>query len=191
MNLRSTYDELHSQAQWAYGEQPDAELAEVLAGFTAGRAVDLGGGQGRHALYLASLGFDVELVDLSEKALLQASTSAKERGLTLRTVRANIAFYEPPAGLDLVVAALMFQVPARHASLAAAKRLGAAMNPRALLYLSFPGFDEKTRALAAGVLHAAGCEQSRVLRHVVTRQERPRLPVARRNETRAFGLKRG
>lgn len=189
MPLKSTYDELHRTREWAYGELPDRQLEEAVGGSGAGRAVDLGGGQGRHALFLASLGFDVELVDLSEEALLQASRAAEDRRLQLHTVRANIAYYEPPAGLDVVVAALLFHVPARHACLAAAERLGAAMNPGALLYLSVPGFDEATRSLAAEVCAAAGCAEQQVFSHVVTPEERPRLPVARRNETRALGLR--
>ncbi|HEU4867624.1 MAG TPA: class I SAM-dependent methyltransferase [Actinomycetota bacterium] len=189
MAPKSSYDELHRTREWAYGEQPDRQLEQALSGSGAGRAVDLGGGQGRHALFLAGLGFDVDLVDLSAEALWQASRAAGTRGLKLRTVRANVAFYEPPPGLDLVVAALLFHVPARHASLAAAERLGAAMNPGALLYLSLPGFDEATRALADELFAAAGCAGGQVLRHVVTPEERPRLPVARRNETRAIGFR--
>jgi trans-aconitate methyltransferase len=189
MSLKSTYDELHRTREWAYGEQPDRQLEDELAGLGAGRAVDLGGGQGRHALFLAGLGYDVELVDLSEEALVQASRAAESRGLPLRTVKANIAFYEPPIDLDVVVAALVFHVPARHAGLAAAERLGAAMKPGALLYLSLPGFDESTRALAADLFAAAGCADYRVERHVVTPEERPRLKLARRNETRAVGFR--
>lgn len=189
MPLGSTYDELHRTREWAYGEQPDRQLEQALSGSGAGRAVDLGGGQGRHALFLAGLGYDVDLVDLSEEALLQASRAAQDRGLKLRTVRANLAFYEPPPGLDVVVAALLFHVPARHAGLAAAERLGAAMNPGALLYLSLPGFDEGAQSLAHELFAAAGCAEVHVVRHVVTPEERPRLPVARRNETRALGFR--
>ena len=184
-----TYEQLHRTTGWAYGEQPDDLLAEALAGIPPGPAVDLGGGQGRHALYLASRGFAVELVDLSDDALGQARRSAAELGLQVRTVRSNIAFYDPPSALQAVVAALVLHVPARHAALKTAEHVGRSMNQGALFYLTVPGFDEATRGLARDLLAAAGCE-GRVGKHVVTRAERPRLPVPRRNETRAVGFRR-
>lgn len=184
-----TYDQLHRREAWAYGDRPDAQLVEALQGVPAGRAVDLGGGQGRHALYLASLGFEVELVDLSEQALAQAAGSASELGLAVAAVRANLSFYAPPRGIEVAVAALALHVPARHASLKAAAALGEALNPGGLFYLSVPGFDEATRALVYDLLDAAACAGEPV-RHVVTRGERPRLPVPRRHETRAVGRRR-
>lgn len=184
-----TYEQLHKDNPWAYGDRPDAELAAALNGVPAGPAVDLAGGQGRHALFLASRGFDVELVDLSEDALAQAAAAAAALGIPLRTVRSNLAFYDPPTRLRAAVAALALHVPARHAGLKAAARLGGALEPGGLLYLSLPGFTEQTRSLADDLLAAAGCEGP-VTCHVVTREERPRLPVPRRNETRAVGYRR-
>lgn len=185
----STYEALHEATEWAYGDQPDTHLAEALRDVSPGAAVDLGGGQGRHALYLASLGFDVELVDLSSAALAQAQETSASAGVRLRTRCSNIAFYEPPPGLQVVVAALLFHVPARHASLEAARLAGSALSEGGLLYLSLPGFDETTRSLAADLLDSACCE-GRAVKHVVTREERPRLPVPRRNETRVVGYRR-
>jgi trans-aconitate methyltransferase len=184
-----TFEQLHRDQPWAYGDRPDAELVEALAGVAPGPAVDIAGGQGRHALFLASRGFDVELVDLSEQALAQAMDAARSLGLTLRAVRSNLAFYEPPDGLQVAVAALAFHVPARHASMKAASRLRQSLNPGGLFYLSLPGFTADTRSLAGELLDAGGCEGVAHC-HVVTREERPRLPVPRRNETRAVGFRR-
>lgn len=51
-----------------------------------GKFLDLAGGSGRHALWLAELGHDVTLVDISTVAIELASGEARRRGLTLRTV---------------------------------------------------------------------------------------------------------
>lgn len=185
-----TYEELHTAQQWAYGRNADAELMQAAAELPPGRAVDLGGGQGRHALALATLGFDVEVVDSCEAALAQLSATARAEGLKLATARANIAFYRPQPGIRLAVGALIFHVPARHASLQAARAVGEALNPGGLFYVSVPGFTRQTRALVRDVLTEARSEVQWCVNHVVTPQERPRLPVPRRNETRALGIRK-
>lgn len=190
MSTLLDYDRLHRSRQWAYGQRPDAELIRSLTAVPPGTAVDLGGGQGRHALALARLGFQVAVVDSSQAALDQALARAHDEGVALKTVRAEIGFYQPPAPLALVVAALILHLPARHASLQAAQRLGGALQRGGLFYLSVPGFSAHTRQLVSEVLVAAGCRECWVVNHLVTPQERPRLPVPRRNETRALGTRR-
>ncbi len=62
-----------------------------------GRALDVAGGNGRNALYLAGLGLEVTLLDVSEVALETARSEATGRGLpdgALRTVRMDL---EPPS----------------------------------------------------------------------------------------------
>ncbi|MEX2587554.1 MAG: hypothetical protein WD602_06115 [Actinomycetota bacterium] len=185
-----TYEQLHSDEQWAYGRLADAELMQAAVALPPGRAVDLGGGQGRHALALAALGFDVEVVDTSDAALRQLGDQARAEALALEPVRANIAFYRPPPGLRLAVAALIFHVPARHASLQAARAVGGGLEPEGMFYMSVPGFSRQTRGLVSDLFAEAGCSTQWCVNHVVTRAERPRLPVSRRNETRALGIRK-
>ncbi len=56
----------------------------------SGNALDLAGGSGRHALWLASLGLDVTLADVSEVALAMAGAEAQARALPLRTVHLDV-----------------------------------------------------------------------------------------------------
>jgi SAM-dependent methyltransferase len=53
-------------------------------GGRTGRALDLGCGAGRNALHLASLGYDVDAVDLSPAALAWAEDRAREAGAAVR-----------------------------------------------------------------------------------------------------------
>ncbi|MEV4973848.1 class I SAM-dependent methyltransferase [Streptomyces scopuliridis] len=68
--------------------KPDENLVSSLDRglITAGRALDLGCGPGRNALHLASLGFDVDAVDLSPAAIAWAEDRAREAG-------ANVSFH--------------------------------------------------------------------------------------------------
>ena len=63
-----------------------------------GRALDVAGGTGRHAVWLARRGLDVTLVDISSVALVRAGQRADQAGVTLRTVAADLEHEPLPAG---------------------------------------------------------------------------------------------
>ncbi|OEU88091.1 SAM-dependent methyltransferase [Streptomyces abyssalis] len=66
--------------------RPDENLASYgeRGLITPGRALDLGCGPGRNALHLASLGFEVDAVDLSPAAIAWAGDRAREAGAGVR-----------------------------------------------------------------------------------------------------------
>ncbi|WP_419554228.1 class I SAM-dependent methyltransferase [Candidatus Poriferisodalis sp.] len=73
--------------------------ADLLA--ECSTAVDLAGGTGGTALWLASLGIDTTLVDVSGRALEIARSAAAERGVQLRTVCADLEAEPLPSIADL------------------------------------------------------------------------------------------
>lgn len=84
---------------------PDESLAEwVRDGLVRpGRAVDLGCGHGRNAVFLASQGFSVEAVDYSQTAIEWARERVKETGATVRLRHESVFDLELEAGsYDLV-----------------------------------------------------------------------------------------
>jgi SAM-dependent methyltransferase len=81
-------------------------LAGQLPG--TGRALDVAGGTGHDALWLAGRGLDVTLVDISEVALERAATAAREAGVALRTQRVDVESEPLPPGPYEVVLCLNF-----------------------------------------------------------------------------------
>ena len=65
-----------------FAAKPDENLVSYLERglITPGRALDVGCGPGRNALYLASAGFTVDAVDLSPAAIAWATDRAREAG---------------------------------------------------------------------------------------------------------------
>ena len=57
---------------------------------TWGTAIDIGGGTGRNALWLAARGLDVTLADISDVALDQAATVARDEGLELECMHRDL-----------------------------------------------------------------------------------------------------
>ena len=71
------------QAGEAQLTEADALVVEACAGRPAGSALDLGGGAGRHALWLAERGWRTVLADVSDEGLRLAAQRAEERGVAL------------------------------------------------------------------------------------------------------------
>ncbi|WP_138910038.1 class I SAM-dependent methyltransferase, partial [Streptomyces chryseus] len=79
--------------------KPDENLVSYVEQglIIPGRALDLGCGPGRNALHLASLGWEVDAVDLSPRAIAWAEERAREVGADVRVdaraaVRADVRF---------------------------------------------------------------------------------------------------
>ncbi|MFZ0271368.1 MAG: methyltransferase domain-containing protein [Acidobacteriaceae bacterium] len=91
----------------AQSTDPDPFLVEACSTLSPGRALDLAGGAGRHALWLAQRGWDTVLADISEEGLAIASTRATQAGvpLTLRreSAAATIAWGSANQPFDLIV----------------------------------------------------------------------------------------
>lgn len=95
-------------ARYAAGEAPTEPSAFVVAQAdrlpAAGRALDVAGGAGRHAIWLAGRGLDVTLVDVSAEGLQLAEDRARAAGRALRTVQRDLAHEPLPAGpFDVVL----------------------------------------------------------------------------------------
>lgn len=68
-----------------FNTEPNAFLASVAEGLEPGRALDVGMGQGRNALYLAQRGWQVTGFDPAGDAVAAARNQARELGLELET----------------------------------------------------------------------------------------------------------
>ncbi|MFD5101908.1 class I SAM-dependent methyltransferase [Streptomyces albidochromogenes] len=84
--------------------KPDENLVSYIEQglITPGRALDLGCGPGRNALHLASLGWEVDAVDLSPQAIAWAEERARGAGAEVRAgvrFRCGDAFALAEAGL--------------------------------------------------------------------------------------------
>jgi SAM-dependent methyltransferase len=78
----------------------------------AGRALDVAGGSGRNALWLARRGLAVTLADVSDVALSLAAGAARAEGLPLATVQVDLEAAPLPAGpWDLVLCAYFLHRP--------------------------------------------------------------------------------
>lgn len=97
MEVSSTnimWDQRYAADEFVYGTEPNSFLVQN-AKILVGPVLSLAEGEGRNAVFLASLGLDVLGVDASEVGLAKAQKLAASRGMSIRTEVADLATYEP------------------------------------------------------------------------------------------------
>ena len=93
------WDARYNEEGWAFGKEPNDFLREAADRLPAnGRMLCLAEGQGRNAVWLAQRGHEVTAMDQSAAGLEGAKQLAAERGVTLTTVRADLAEFELEPG---------------------------------------------------------------------------------------------
>jgi SAM-dependent methyltransferase len=101
--------------------EPNAFLVEIAKTRKPGRALDVGMGQGRNAIWLAQQGWDTTGFDPAEQAVAAARRTAEQRRLKLQTVVAkDSAFDFGESKWDLI---LLSYVDMRHLAARVVKAL--------------------------------------------------------------------
>lgn len=88
------WNERYSEAGFAYGTNPNDFLKENFNKLTKGNVLCLAEGEGRNAIFLATKGFDVTAVDLSQVGLEKTLNLAEENKVTVKTVCADLSNFK-------------------------------------------------------------------------------------------------
>jgi len=89
------WDERYRADEYAYGREPNDFLGAEAARIPRGRVLCLAEGEGRNAVFLARQGHDVTAVDFSAEGLGKTERLAREQGVHVTTVCADLATYQP------------------------------------------------------------------------------------------------
>jgi len=106
------WDARYAAKELVWSAGPNRFVEAEVADLTPGRALDLAGGEGRNAIWLAATGWDVELVEFSPVALGKARQLAEHAGVDLTLTEADLADVDGPAlePADLVLV-IYLQLP--------------------------------------------------------------------------------
>jgi len=88
------WDERYSAPGFTYGTAPNEFLVSAVGRLPQGRILSLAEGEGRNAVYLASLGYEVVGVDGSLVGLRKAVELASERGVSIATIQTDLSTFE-------------------------------------------------------------------------------------------------
>jgi SAM-dependent methyltransferase len=108
------HDAAHWDARYAestrlWSADPNPSVAQMVGSLRPGRALDVGTGEGRHAVWLAGLGWRVTAVDFSAVGVDKGRREAEARGLDVDWVVADAREWSPRPGTayDLVLVAYL------------------------------------------------------------------------------------
>lgn len=102
--MRYDYDALYAQEKDALGA-PSKQVVSFFKGLPAeGRSVlDVGCGQGRDAVFIAELGFNVLGVDSSPHGIADLNEASNRLQLPMRGVVGDITSYKPEQSFDVLL----------------------------------------------------------------------------------------
>ncbi len=106
----TAWDERYADQELVWSKGPNVFVAEHASGLPPGRALDLAGGEGRNAIWLARQGWTVELVEFSRVALDKAAALADHAGVSLDLTLGDVTAPPVSEPADLVLLAYL-QLP--------------------------------------------------------------------------------
>lgn len=136
---RAFFNKIYANPSPGFNTNPNAFLASAVTGRAPGRALDVCTGQGRNAVFLAVLGWEVTAIDVSDKGLESLQRNAERAGVQVRTVlTSNDAFDLGTAAWDLMV---MTYAPVLLTAPGYVKRISDALRPGGLVVIESTASD--------------------------------------------------
>ena len=130
MFTQETWDARYAESERIWSGNPNPRLVEHVAELSAGDALEVGCGEGADAVWLATKGWRVTALDVSQVALDKTAAHAEEAGVADRvtTVRHDLMSATPlPGDYDLV--SMQFMHPPPDLFDDVHRRVGAAVRP--------------------------------------------------------------
>lgn len=94
---KTRWDDKYATETYLFGRDPIPFLKDHVHLLPKGTALDLAMGEGRNGVFLATKGFQVTGVDISEAGFKRAHALAEENGVSITTVVADLEQYDIPA----------------------------------------------------------------------------------------------
>ena len=88
------WDRRYADRERLWPAEPNLAVGEIVRPLTPGRALDLGAGEGRHAIWLAQHGWQVTAVDFSAVGIARALALAD--AVAVEWIVDDVRAWEPP-----------------------------------------------------------------------------------------------
>jgi SAM-dependent methyltransferase len=109
---REAWNQRYADADLVWSAEANRFVVQEVSDLPPGRALDLGAGEGRNAIWLAERGWRVTAVDFSDIGLQKARRLAEARGVEIDWTEADLRSYSPATGAFDLVVLLYIHLPA-------------------------------------------------------------------------------
>jgi SAM-dependent methyltransferase len=121
MSEAAQWDQRYASSDRLFSVDPDPSLVELVGPLRAGRALDLGAGEGRNSLWLAAHGWEVTAVDASAVAIGRLEAAASQAHVRVRTIVGDMTgLLSQGDTFDLVMLIFIHPAPAERGAVLAA-----------------------------------------------------------------------
>jgi 2-polyprenyl-3-methyl-5-hydroxy-6-metoxy-1,4-benzoquinol methylase len=104
------WDRKYGTKEYIFGKAPIAFLKDNLHLLPKGHTLDIAMGEGRNGVFLATKGYQVTGIDISETGLNKAKALAKEQGVSIETQVVDLETYQLPANTyDVIICTYYLQ----------------------------------------------------------------------------------
>lgn len=94
--MKAFWEKRYGEKTYAYGKEPNIYFKKTIETLTPGKILLAAEGEGRNAVFAASLGWEVYAYDFSEMAYEKAMKLAREKGVTIQYQIASLSDLEFP-----------------------------------------------------------------------------------------------
>jgi len=109
---RNKWNQRYSAREPIWSRGPNLNLVAEIEDLRPGRVLDLGTGEGRHAIWLASKNWQVTAVDFAERGLARGREAAAALDLDIDWICADVNRFKIPADAYDLVILLYLHIPA-------------------------------------------------------------------------------
>ena len=174
------WDRRYAGADLVWTAEPNRFVVAELADLRPGRALDLGAGEGRNAVWLASRGWRVTAVDFSAVGLGKGRRLAQAHGVAVDWICADLRDYQPEAQWFQLVLVAYLQLRAADLD-GVLRRAAAALAPEGMLLVVGHDVTNLTEGVGGpqdqAVLYTPEAITQSLQGLTVLRAERVRRPV--------------
>lgn len=104
------WDRKYQTDDYIFGTEPIPFLKEHIGLLPKGKALDIAMGEGRNGVFLATQGFDVTGLDISERGLKKAEALAEAQGVKVETNVVDLETYRlPTEAYDVIICTYYLQ----------------------------------------------------------------------------------